>query len=178
MSSVIMSRAFETAAANLYNAGMNEAIAKLAGKYGFDIAEATEFLLAGQVVVKETIPLNAMPWCGVVRPGCCQAIVLNTGLYTQCLKSPLDESKWCKGCVKQLSPEGTPKYGDVDARLAVGPLDYKVGRQTVSPYSVYMGRHGYTREDVNEPQSNTTLSWIPRSTNQNDAVAPKLLNEP
>jgi hypothetical protein len=147
--SITMTNAFETAAAGIAKAAVDDAITKLAAKYGFAVAEATEFLLAGGVVVKPAIiPRNAMPWCREIRNDCCRAIVPNGGLYTQCIKSPLADGPWCKGCAKQVEANGTTKYGDVEARLATDLMEYKVGRQGTNPYSVYMKKHGYTRDQV------------------------------
>ena len=157
-----MTNAFETAAAGIAKAAVDDAITKLAAKYGFDVAEATEFLLAGGVVVKPAIiPRNAMPWCRVIRDDCCRAIVPNGGLYTQCIKSPLDDGPWCKGCAKQVEANGTTKYGDVEARLATDLMEYKVGRQGTNPYSVYMKKHGYTRAQVESAAAEYGLTVDP-----------------
>jgi len=156
-----MTNAFETAAAGIAKAAVDDTITKLAAKYGFDVAEATQFLLAGGIVVKPVIiPRNAMPWCRVIRDDCCRAIVPNGGLYTQCLKTPAD-GPWCKGCAKQVESNGTPKYGDVEARLTTDLMEYKIGRQGTNPYSVYMKKHGYTREQVESAAAEYHLTVDP-----------------
>ena len=149
MISTTMSSAFESAAQLIAKSAVEDAITKLAKKYGFDPSEASEFLLSGGIIVKKPlIPEHAMPWCGKVRIDCCRAIVLNNGLFTQCPLAKKDESDYCKKCNKHVESHGTPKYGDVAARLACGPLEYTVGKRTVIPYSVYMAKHKIDKKDV------------------------------
>ena len=149
MISAIMTSAFESAAQLIAKSAVEDAITKLANKYGFDAAEASEFLLSGGIIIKKPlIPEHAMPWCGKVRFNCCRAIVLNNGLFTQCPLAKKDDIDYCKKCHKHVETNGTPKYGDVAARLACGPLEYHVGKRTVVPYSVYMAKHKLDKKDV------------------------------
>ena len=148
MFSIEMTDAFTSAATNIAQSAVKDAATKLALKYGFDANEAIEFLLSGGVTVKKpTIPRNAMPWCGVVNEDDCCAIVYNSGLFTQCPQKRKN-GMWCTKCANQVDKNGTPKNGDIEQRKACGLMAYKVGKQTVLPYSEYMKKHKYTREDV------------------------------
>ena len=148
MFSIEMTDAFTSAATNIAQSAVKNAATKLALKYGFDANEAIEFLLSGGVTVKKpTIPRNAMPWCGVVNETDCCAIVYNSGLFTQCPQKRKN-GMWCTKCANQVDKNGTPKNGDIEQRKACGLMAYKVGKQTVLPYSEYMKKHKYTREDV------------------------------
>ena len=150
MISATMTTAFTASVSLIAKAAVQEAVEKLAKKYGFDPTEASEFLLSGGIVVKkQLIPEHAMPWCGKVRVGCCKGIALNRNLFTQCPMSNKD-GDFCKKCQKHIDIHGTTKYGDVDSRLACPPLEYTVGKLTVVPYSVYMEKNNLTQKDVEE----------------------------
>jgi hypothetical protein len=116
----------------MFQRNTTETIKILAGKYGFDLAEALEELnVAEEVkivkgkskegkevkevkekVVKEKkgktekkeVPKMVLPFCGRVVEEWCEGVKLNHGLYSQCVneKSASGE-KYCKTCKKQAA---------------------------------------------------------------------------
>jgi len=141
---------------------LTDAVERLASKYGFNPAEATEFLLSGGVHVKHPpLEKSKLPWCGSVDASCCKAITKNGGLFTQCTSAAL-EGGWCKKCAKDVEKNGTPANGDVEARLAGDIMAYKVGKTEVKPYIEYMAKNGITREQVDEAAAAYGLTIDPR----------------
>lgn len=85
--------------------------------YNFDGKEALIKLnLEKEKVKKEKKPKMLLPFDGKKKEGCCNGIVKNHGLYTQCPKKV--EDGFCKTC------ESEP-YGNIDQRLSVGVYEYK-----------------------------------------------------
>ncbi len=157
-----MTRALSDSMAGFAVKIMDDAVERLAIKYGFDASEAKVFLLAGGVQVKNPpLEKTKLPWCGVVNPSCCKAIVKNGGLFTQCTSLPL-EGGWCKKCMKDVEKNGTPTNGDVEARLVGDIMAYKVGNMEVKPYIEYMTKNNITREQVEEAVSTYGLTIDPR----------------
>ena len=125
--SATMSRALTDSMSDFSNKILNDAIERLAAKYGFDKDEASAFLMGGGVHVKlPPLEKSKLPWCGAVDGACCKAIVKNGGLFTQCTSAPL-EGGWCKKCTKDVEKNGTPTNGDVEARQVGDIMAYKVG---------------------------------------------------
>jgi hypothetical protein len=58
-----------------------------------------------------------MPFNGTKKEGCCNGIVKNHGLYTQCEKK-VKENEYCKGCEKK-------PYGSIEERLSKDLYEYK-----------------------------------------------------
>jgi hypothetical protein len=141
---------------------LNDAIDRLATKYGFDSEEAKAFLMSGGVHVKlPPLEKSKLPWCGVVDGNCCKAIVKNGGLFTQCTSSPLDGG-WCKKCTKDVEKNGTPTNGDVEARLVGDIMAYKVGNTEVKPYIEYMIKNNISPEQAEESAAAYGLTIDPR----------------
>jgi hypothetical protein len=141
---------------------LKDTIERLATKYGFDAEEANAFLMGGGVHVKlPPLEKSKLPWCGVVDAACCKAIVKNGGLFTQCTSSPL-EGGWCKKCAKDVEKNGTPTNGDVEARLAVDIMAYKVGNTEVKPYIEYMIKNNISPEQAEESAASYGLTIDPR----------------
>ena len=160
--SATMSRALTLSMTSFAETMLADAVERLASKYGFNPAEATEFLMSGGVHVKlPPLEKSKLPWCGSVDHSCCKAIVKNGGLFTQCTSQPLDGG-WCKKCAKDVEKNGTPTNGDVEARLAVDAMGYKVKKTEVKPYIEYMTKNGITREQVEEAASTYGLTIDPR----------------
>ena len=162
MFSATISRSFADSMADFTGNMLNEAIERLASKYGFDKEEAKAFIMAGGVHVKlPTLEKSKLPWCGVVDASCCKAIQKNGGLFTQCTNSPLDGG-WCKKCTKDVEKNGTPTNGDVEARLACDAMKYKVGKFEVKPFIDVMEKEGITRDQVEEAAREYGLTIDPR----------------
>jgi hypothetical protein len=162
MFSATISRSFADSMADFTGKMLNEAVERLALKYGFDVDDAKAFLLAGGVEVKlPTLERSKLPWCNVVDPSCCKAIQKNGGLFTQCTNSPLDGG-WCKKCAKDVEKKGTPTYGDVEARMACDIMKYKIGKTEVKPYIDIMAKEGITREQAEAAATEFGLTIDPR----------------
>lgn len=117
------------------------AIREMASKYGFDAEEAireyvqVELTVRGKgktaaaprkKVEKKAQPPIPMPWCGVVDNGCCTALRLNHGLYTQCTNGPAGDGTYCMTCQKQADKNGGEAvYGTVSQRMAAGMYEYR-----------------------------------------------------
>jgi len=168
-----MSIAFAAAATIIAKDAIEDTIAKLAAKYGFDASEAREFLLSdGIKVTEQLIPKEQLPWCGVPDPECCKAICLNNNNFTQCYRK-VSEGTYCKPCDTQVKKTGTPKWGDVHARLEGDPMEYKVGKRTVAPFSVTMKKRGYERKDVEKAAAAYGLTIDPRHFEDKQRGRPK-----
>ena len=162
MFSATMSRALTDSMSDFSSKILNDAIERLASKYGFDAEEATAFLMGGGVHVKlPPLEKSKLPWCGTVDGACCKAIVKNGGLFTQCTSAPLDGG-WCKKCAKDVEKNGTPTNGDVEARQVGDIMTYKVGNTEVKPYIDYMIKNNITREQAEESAATYGLTIDPR----------------
>ena len=162
MFSATMTTALTDAMADFSSKILQDAVGRLATKYGFDKDEATTFLLNGGVHVKlPPLEKSKLPWCGIVDGECCKAIVKNGGLFTQCTSAPL-EGGWCKKCAKDVEKNGTPTNGDVEARQVGDIMAYKVGNTEVKPYIEYMIKNNITREHAEESAASYGLTIDPR----------------
>ena len=126
-------------------------------KYGFDPEEAKREMMSSmkvslrkkEVGVKKGVKGVVLPW-GRVREGCCNALRLNQGLYSQCMGVKMAEGELCKGCLKQCekNDSGFPDYGMMRDREGWEYVDAK-GKSPV-PYMKVMLKNGWTREVVEE----------------------------
>lgn len=159
-----MSNAIVAATTELINKAVDEATELLATKFGFNAEQAKVFLKEGEVEVTiQTLEKSNMPWCGAVDATCCDALMYAGGLYTQCTKKKVEGSTWCKKCAKQVEKDGTPAQGDVHARLATDIMEYKIGKRQVVPFSVYMAKHGISKEDAEKAAGELGLTIDPRN---------------
>ncbi len=66
----------------------------------------------------------------------CHGLAFNRGLFTQCLKSPMENGAFCKGCQSEAdkNASGCPDCGTIASRLSAGLYDFKdpKGRSPVS----------------------------------------------
>ena len=129
-------------------------------KYGFDPEEAKREMMNNMKVSlrKKEVGIKkgvkgvkgvVLPW-GRVREGCCNALRLNQGLYSQCMGVKMAEGELCKGCLKQCekNDSGCPDYGMMSDRKGWEYVDAK-GKSPV-PYMKVMLKNGWTREVVEE----------------------------
>ena len=154
---------------------LNEAIAALSEKYGFDVEEGSRTIGLADLTVTKSVnkkakkevkekkekkvkaakspkPKFALPWTGEVNNDLCMGIKNNNFLFTQCTSKPVDGNKFCTGCQKQCDTNsfGKPSGGTVEDRLAVGPLDY-VGpkdKVKVHSYGNYLAKKNISREEA------------------------------
>ena len=141
---------------------LDDAIHRIAEKYGFDPEEAKAFLQSGGVVVKyPPLEREKLPWTGDVRADCCKAIKKNGGLFTQC-NGMIHTDDWCKPCGKEVAKKGKPNCGTVQDRLAADVLEYQVGPFKVKPYAEYMKKQGIVREQVDKACEDYGITIDPR----------------
>jgi len=141
---------------------LDDAISRLADKYGFDTEDAKQFLQSGGVVVKyPPLEREKLPWTGDVRPECCKAIKKNGGLFTQC-NGMIHSDDWCKPCSKEVAKKGKPNCGTVEDRAACDVLEYQVGPFKVKPYAEYMKKQGIVREQVDKACDDYGITIDPR----------------
>ena len=95
---------------------VREMIEECGRLYNFDSKEALIKLnLEKEKVKKEKKEKVLLPFDGTKKEGCCNGIVKNHGLYTQC---PKKVDGFCKSCESQ-------PYGNIDQRLSTGLYEYK-----------------------------------------------------
>jgi hypothetical protein len=127
-----------------------DVIRRLSLKFGFDVQAAREVIFAKGVKIESAtteILKKDLPWCGVVDEDCCHAISFGNRLFRQCHK-PQKKGVHCTQCANQLAKDGTLKYGDVNARMTCGVMDYESGKDKVVSYAGYMARNNLTEADV------------------------------
>ena len=164
MFATTISRSFADSMAQFTDTVLSDAIERLSIKYNFDKDEAKAFLMSGGVEVKlPVLEKSKLPWTGVVDESCCRAILRNDGLFTQCQR-PFVNGTWCKKCAKDIEKNGngTPTNGDVDARLVVDVMKYKVGKFEVKPYIEYMEKKNISQAQVDEALREYGLTIDPR----------------
>ena len=91
----------------------------------------------------ENKPSINMPWCGKAVEGCCGALIVNGGLYTQCFKEIGTESTYCK------KHETKRPAGTVADRMTAGVMEFAPpDGKKVKPFSSYMAKNPVTREAI------------------------------
>ena len=148
----VFTRAAESFAESIVKS-TNESAAKiLSDHYGFPFDEAMALLSGGVQLSKEVkiLPPNKLPYCGRagLKEGNCKGIVKNGRLFTLCQKKAKDDG-YCSTCGKQAAKDGSPKFGDIEARESCDMDKYSVGGDLVMPYWNYMQKHDITEEQAN-----------------------------
>ena len=147
----VFTRAAESFAESIVKS-TNESAAKiLSDHYGFPFEEALSLLSGGVQLSKEVkiLPPNKLPYCGraCLKEGNCKAIVKNGRLFTLCQKKAKDDD-YCSTCGKQAAKDGSPKFGDIEARESCDMDKYSVGGNLVMPYWNFMQKHNITEEQA------------------------------
>jgi len=128
----------------------DDAVRRLAARFGFDVDAALEFIHGNEVVVvaatKEILKKD-LPWCGAIDVDCCHAISYGDKRFPQCHKAQ-KKGLYCTQCANQLERDGSLKYGDVDARMSCGAMEYETGKYKVVSYAGYMSKHNLSEADV------------------------------
>ena len=117
-----------------------ELIRALSEKYGFDCADAMNYLNVNECkkvgkkvskkVEKKTksmVPKLLLPFCGVVNSSWCEGVRSNHNLFIQCTNERSGDL-YCKTCEKQAyaNSTGKPTYGNInDRRLSDVSLNKK-----------------------------------------------------
>jgi hypothetical protein len=106
------------------------------------------------VTKKESVlkPQFPLPYNGECESSKCQGLRHNSGLYTQCQSAKKEGQEYCGVC--EVSAEkngGTPEYGTMQQRQAVGIMEYvdPKGRKPVA-YTKIMKKQKVSQEQVLE----------------------------
>ena len=101
-----------------------------------------------------------LPWCGEVLSMRCNALVLNGGLYTQCMKCMKEGELYCKVCMNKKEKNGDVfVYGTVEDRLTCDLLEYKDSKGKCEViYSSVMKKEGISREEAEVEAGK--LGWV------------------
>ena len=102
-------------------------------------------------------PLFLLPYCGVTCEEWCKAVKYNSGLMTQCTKSPESNEAYCKTCAKTVdASSGKPKFGSMHDREKEGWTDPS-GKSPVR-YATVMSKIKYEGVPVTEEQVNAEVA--------------------
>ena len=121
---------------------VRELIEECGRMYNFDGKEALIKLnLEKEKVKKEKKKSFLLPFDGKKNEGCCNGIVKNHGLYTQCSKKV---EGFCKTCEKE-------PYGNINERVKVGLYEYKDPKgKSPKRYLDVLKKKKINKEEVNE----------------------------
>jgi len=147
-----MTKSFETALTGV----VGDAVEKLSKKYGFDRAEAMEFLgVVAVVSKKQTAKAKTasksdkcpiiLPYCGVVVDEWCKGVKPHHGTYSQCQNAPSGATDYCGTCGKHAAKaaNGKPKNGDIRDREGM-----EVNGKTVKSYMTVWDKMCAKKEDM------------------------------
>ena len=149
----LLMKTLENAAKNVAIQCINEC----GTKYGFDATDAIKMLglenlaLTRKMMAKKSASSEKkekasktkkeaafpLPFCSdLIKTDCCNGLAYNRGLYTQCLKKPMENGSYCKTCQAEAdtSTTGVPTCGNLTMRTSVGLYEFKdtKGRSPVS----------------------------------------------
>jgi hypothetical protein len=147
------------------------AVYACAGQYQFDAEEAIRFLGLNEVKVSRNKPSKAakieavkssfpLPYSGECNDALCHGLRQNNGLYTQCQVQRKGENQFCKSCQSSADKNsGTPEYGTILQRQAVGILEYvdPKGRKPTA-YTKIMKKYKVSQEQVLEEAGKMSMN--------------------
>jgi hypothetical protein len=157
--SAIINNALADAASQMTTQVLHQAITRLAEKYGFDFAEAIQFINL-EPARPEVLKKSDLPWCGVADYTCCAALSFRGGLYTQCHKAHVTDGL-CGACYKQKQETGSLKNGSIAERLAASPFEFMDGK--VARFTKLMAKNGWTQELVERSAEEYGLTIPPEN---------------
>jgi chemotaxis protein histidine kinase CheA len=133
---------------------LKSVVDNLSKKYNFEVEEALRYL--NEENLKKSKKLCAaypMPFNGDKKEGCCNGIVKNHGLYTQCTKKV--KSEFCKGC------EDKP-YGTIFDRLKVDLYEYKDPKgKSPKRYTEVLKKLKISKETIEEEAKRLNITIAP-----------------
>jgi hypothetical protein len=134
----------------------------LSKKYNFEVEEALRYLKEEKSEKskksKDLVPplpkvAYPLPFNGEKKEGCCNGIVKNHGLYTQCTKKVKGE--FCKGCEEK-------PYGTIDDRLKVDLYEYKDPKGNgPKRYTEVLKKLKISKENVEEEAKRLNITISP-----------------
>jgi len=111
---------------------VTEVTTELSKIYGFPLEDALKRLDLDHLQPNEKKhvksekkgPTFLLPYCGVTCESWCKAVKFNSGLMTQCTKTPENQEEYCKTCAKTMdATTGKPKFGSMHDRNTEGWTD-------------------------------------------------------
>ena len=111
---------------------VTEVTTELSKIYGFPLDDALKRLDLDHLQPNEKKhvksekkgPTIMLPYCGVTCEAWCKAVKFNSGLMTQCTKTPESQEEYCKTCAKTMdATTGKPKFGSMHDRDKDGWTD-------------------------------------------------------
>ena len=152
--STSMSNSKSKSKSNRINMSVKKAVEECGKLYNFDVEEA---LRALNIEVKKEKKVEKskypMPFNGEKKENCCNGIVKNHGLYTQCEKKV--KEGLCKVCEK------TP-YGTIDERITSGIYEYKDPKgKSPKRYTEVLKKLKLTKETVEEEAKRLNITINP-----------------
>ena len=150
---VALPTSMSSAASGMVNSAVDQAIQKLADHFGFSAEEARNYIEKISVE-PELLTAKDLPFCGQLIAGCCSGIAFRCGLFTQCPKKPKQDGL-CGACFTQKTETGTLKYGTMEDRMKVAPMEFADGK--VAPFARLMAKNNWTKEYVEA--SAKALGW-------------------
>ena len=160
---IYLSKELERQMVNVAKELAQRAIIECGSHYNFDATEAIRLLGLENVKVERQKPIVEkkvkevmakaafpLPYSGEFNETCCFALRQNNGLYTQCQSTRKGDNPFCKACQLLADKnEGTPEYGTIQQRNAVGIFEYTdpKGRKPVS-YTKVMKKYKVSEEQV------------------------------
>ena len=133
---------------------LKSVVDNLSKKYNFEVEEALRFL--NEENLKKSKKLCAaypMPFNGDKKEGCCNGIVKNHGLYTQCTKKVKNE--FCKGCEEK-------PYGTIFDRLKVDLYEYKDPKgKSPKRYTEVLKKLKISKETIEEEAKRLNITILP-----------------
>ena len=147
------------------------AVYACADEYKFDASEAIRFLGLNEVKVSRNKPSKAakieavkssfpLPYSGECNDALCHGLRQNNGLYTQCQVQRKGDNQFCKSCQSSADKNsGTPEYGTISQRQAVGILEYvdPKGRKPTA-YTKIMKKYKVSQEQVLEEAGKMSMN--------------------
>ena len=130
-----------------------KAVEECGNKFGFDVNEALRMLNIEKKVKKSVKSKSKypLPFNGEKKENCCNGIVKNHGLYTQCEKK-VKENEYCKGCESQ-------PYGNITSRLAVDFYSYKDPKgKSPKRYTEVLKKLKLSKETVEEEAKSLNIT--------------------
>jgi len=151
-----------------YKDNISQAVKLLSDKYQFDASEALMHLNLSSIsyvekkrekkVKIEKEKMIPLPFDEKnINKLCCNGIILNHCLYTQCLNPKQENNLYCKKCTSQASvnASGKPNFGDINDRMSPGYVP--PNNKKVVPFAKIMKKLNLTREQVVEQASSMGL---------------------
>lgn len=167
----------------MFNDMMMEVLNKCGEKYGFSVEEAMRECVpelgvsSSKVVSSKAVSSKvkvvrevrakaafAMPFSYNLETSLCQAVVQNSGLYTQCESKAISESKGCF-CKKhesqaEKSSAGIPEHGTMSQRMEAGLMSYvSPSGKSPTPYRKIMKKLNLSEEQVRAEVSRLNMKF-------------------